>query len=248
MKTSQQWFEYFKGNLKKERVDWQQKPKLTDKELNTILKSMQAWQLGETSDGSNLLKASASYAQKIDDDSYVKAVTLFIKEEQKHGNNLGKYLDSIGQPRIQRDLGDSLFRKIRYFNANMELWTLAVISVESTAQIFYQSLRQATGCNLLRQICTDILIDEAAHIQFQAERLAIIYHSKNWVWKSLTFYAYKYFYFSTAFVVWFAHRRVFKAGGNNLASYHRKMTFKFNKIAQHLNRKNYETHALQAVW
>jgi hypothetical protein len=35
----------------------------------------------------------------------------------------------------------------------METWTLAVIVVESAAQIFYQSLKDATGCRLLKQIC-----------------------------------------------------------------------------------------------
>jgi hypothetical protein len=53
----------------------------------------------------------------------------------------------------------------------MELWTVAVIIVESTAQIFYQALKDATKCTLLKQICTDILIDEAYHITFQTERL-----------------------------------------------------------------------------
>src|ERR1700676_5414983 len=110
MRTSQQWVNYFKENLEIKRIDWNQPPSITQKELKGILRSMQEWQLGETSDGKNLLKAASSYAEKIDDPYYIKAMKLFIKEEQKHGDSLGKYLDLIGQPRIQKNWGDSLFR------------------------------------------------------------------------------------------------------------------------------------------
>jgi hypothetical protein len=111
----------------------------------------------------------------------------------------------------------------------MELWTLAVITVESTAQIFYQSMKDATGCPLLKQICTDILIDEAAHIDFQRERMQVIFDDKGNFSKTIIFYAYTFFYFSTILVVWFAHRRAFKAGGNDLWKYLRKMRLKFTK-------------------
>ena len=113
--------------------------------------------MGETSDGHNLIRASTKYSARIDDLLYVDAVKLFIKEEQKHGNNLGKYLDAIGQPRIKKNWGDTMFRKIRYFNTRMELWTLAVITVENAAQVFYQSLKDASRCSLLKEICTDYL-------------------------------------------------------------------------------------------
>ena len=229
MKTSQQWYEYFQGNLKNERIDWKILPTIKLEELMPVLSGIQAWQLGETSDGKNLVRASTKYAKKIDDPFYVSAVRLFIKEEQKHGNNLGKYLDAIGQPRIKNDWGDSLFRRVRYFNTSMELWTLTVITVESTAQVFYQSLKDATQCKLLKQICTDILIDEAPHISFQMERLQVIYDAKSKLNKTITFYVYKLFYFLTILVVWYAHKKVFKEGGNSFGKYLKLMSHKFGK-------------------
>lgn len=234
MKTSEQWLEHYRQNLREQRVDWSLQPTITPKELEAILPSLQAWQLGETSDGKKLLHASTKYAAAIGDEHYPKAVELFIKEEQKHGNNLGKYLDLIQQPRIKKDWGDSLFRKIRYYNSSMELWTLAVITVESTAQIFYQSMKDATNCPLLKQICTDILIDEAFHIDFQYERFLIIYRSKSKRSQWLNFYFYKLFYFSTILVVWFAHKKAFKAGNNNFNKYWKKMSLKFNKTIARL--------------
>jgi len=229
MLTSKKWIEHFRSNSAQQRIDWSIDPNISAKEISTILHSLQAWQLGETSDGAHLIRASALYAQKINDPDYIEAVKLFIKEEQKHGNNLGKYLDAINKPRIKRDWGDSLFRKIRYYNTSMEIWTLAVITVESTAQIFYQCLKDATGCTLLKQICTDILIDEACHIDFQTERLGILFESKSDLEKKVINKLYTIFFFSTTLVVWMAHKNLFKAGGVNFKKFMHKMKYKYMK-------------------
>jgi hypothetical protein len=229
MTTSKKWIEHFICNSAQQRIDWSIEPSISSKEVSTILHSLQAWQLGETSNGVHLIRASTLYAQKINDPDYIKAVKLFIKEEQKHGNNLGKYLDAINKPRIKSDWGDSLFRKIRYYNTSMEIWTLAVITVESAAQVFYQSLKDATGCKLLKQICVDILIDEAYHIDFQTERMAIIFNSKSSAGKLAGRNIYLFFFFATSLIVWLAHGKLFKAGGTGFKKYIRKMKYKYLK-------------------
>lgn len=229
MKSCKIWTEYFQANAKEMRVDWELAPRITKQETSSILQSLQAWQLGETSDGAHLINAASLYVKKINDPEYVEAVRLFIKEEQKHGNNLGRYLDAIGQPRIQQNWGDTLFRKIRYFNTSMEIWTLAVITVESAAQVFYQSLKDATGCGLLKQICTDILIDESYHIDFQTERMQILVESGHPSARLLRRYFYWLFFFSTSLVVWFAHKKAFRAGGVHFKKYMHKMRYKYLK-------------------
>ena len=229
MKTSREWIDYFKRNQLASRINWSLSPQINNAEKRAVLQSLQAWQLGETSDGAHLLAAAKKYSLAIGDEYYCRSVQLFIKEEQKHGNNLGRYLDLIGEKRVSKDWGDTLFRKIRYYNTNMECWTLAVIAVESTAQVFYQSLKDATGCPLLKQICTDILIDEAPHIQFQLQRMQIIFAGKTVLQKIACYQVYKLFYFATSLVVWLAHHKAFSAGGNNLGRYLMKMNYKFKK-------------------
>jgi len=229
MRTTIQWIGHFYANAEQQRIDWSIKPSLSKGELSVILSSLQAWQLGETSDGKNLVKAATLYAAKIQDLQYVHAIKLFIKEEQKHGENLGKYLDSIGKPRIKHDWGDSLFRWVRHWNTSMEMWTLTVLVVESAAQIFYKALKEATHCKLLRQICTDILIDEAYHIDFQTERFAMLFERKSLVGKMISSGCYKPFFFMTALVVWMAHRKLFRAGGNDLKTFMNKMGYKFTR-------------------
>lgn len=235
--TSQYWINHFKANALEQRVDLALAPKITADEREAIKASLQAWQLGETSEGLHLISAATKYAHKIGDLPYIDAVKLFIKEEQKHGNNLGLYLDAINVPRVKKNWGDSLFRKVRYYNTSMEIWTVAVIVVESTAQIFYQSLKDATQCKLLKQICTDILIDEAYHITFQTERLAIILSGKSdfsrW-WRSV---AYKWFFTATCGLVWCGHRKLFKAGGVTFPSYRKKMGLKYRKTLKAVTRQ-----------
>ncbi|HTL07564.1 MAG TPA: hypothetical protein VL307_04880, partial [Chitinophagaceae bacterium] len=236
MQTSQEWIGHFRHNIQQQRINWQLAPTISAAEKKSVLKGLQGWQLGETSDGAHLLAAANNYASAVGDTHYYRAVQWFIKEEQKHGANLGRYLDAIGEERLQHHWTDWLFRKVRYFNTSMECWTLAVVTVESTAQVFYQSLKDATNCALLQQICTDILIDEAYHIDFQMQRLASIFARKTVLQKIICFQLYRFFYFSTILVVWLAYHQTFRAGNNHLPKYFRKMQKKFGRTIQRLHR------------
>jgi len=221
------WVNHFKNNLTKKRIDWSEKPNIIESEREAILYSLQAWQLGETSDGAHLLMAANRYADKINDQNYVQAVQLFIQEEQKHGRNLGCYIDRIKEKRKTKDWGDSMFRRVRYFNRSMELWTIAVIIVESAAQVFYQALHDATHCTLLKSICRDIMIDEAHHIKFQNERMHIIFQNKSFYNKAFSIGGYAVFFFITIHAIWFGHHRAFKAGGIVKKEFMRLMYYKF---------------------
>jgi hypothetical protein len=244
MTTNTTWVEHFETNAKEQRVDWNQPPTISQAAIAVILPSLQAWQLGETSDGSHLLKAATLYAKRTGQLPYITAVRLFIREEQKHGNNLGRYLDLINRPRIQKNWGDTLFRRIRYFNTSMELWTLAVVTVESTAQVFYQCLKDASSCALLKQICTDILIDEAYHIDFQTERLALLFEAKSFLGKLFIRNFYTVFFFATALLVWMAHRTVFKAGCVGFRKYMSKMKYKYLKTVNRASAVHIKTNTL----
>lgn len=241
------WKYHFQHNLTVQRVDWSSAPRITPAEQQAILYSLKAWQLGETSDGRHLLAAARKYAARINDPDYVHAVQLFIKEEQKHGSNLGRYIDAIGEQRAKSDWGDTLFRKVRYFNTSMELWTITVIIVESAAQVFYQALHDATQCPLLRSICTDILIDEAHHIKFQNERLHITFQRKGFYNKALTLLLYSFLFFGTIHAVWAGHRRALKAGGVDRSTFMRSMYYKFFSTLKFLHKGDDVTQPVPAM-
>lgn len=233
--TSFYWKNHFQHNLTKKRINWAVAPCITEEEKQQILYSLKAWQLGETSEGKHLLAAAQKFSQKVNDPEYVEAIKLFIKEEQKHGANLGAYIDRIGEKRAKKDWGDTLFRKVRYFNTSMELWTITVIIVESAAQIFYAALRDATRCKLLQSICQDILIDEAHHIKFQNERMHQIFQRKSFYNKAISIGLYAILFFGTIHAIWWGHRKAFVAGGIGQKEFFRQMYYKFFKSMQFLH-------------
>src|SRR5438552_1693840 len=92
--TTTAWVAYFQVNAARCRpVPWEQGAEVTPAQMAAIARSLQAWQLGETSDGRHLRAAAARYAARVGDPDYVRAVELFIGEEQRHGELLGRFLD-----------------------------------------------------------------------------------------------------------------------------------------------------------
>lgn len=213
MSHSTYWIRHFRQNRLEKRINWSQAAWLEPEARANLLPSLRAWQKGETSDGRHLKAAAARYAEKTQDPAYLEAIALFIAEEQKHGANLGRFLDHLEVPRKTFDLGDALFRRVRYFATSMEIWTISVLTVESAAQLFYQALKKGSKNPLLQEICTDILIDEAQHLRFQQERLWEILERKSTFRRQLRFLAYVLFFNVVARMIWLAHRKAFQLGG-----------------------------------
>src|SRR4051812_34334471 len=84
--TSAQWLAYFRANAARPRpIPWGQGAGVPPEELAPVARSLQAWQLGEPSDGRHLRAAAARHAEQTGDPDYLPAVELFIREEQRHG-------------------------------------------------------------------------------------------------------------------------------------------------------------------
>ena len=178
-RSSRQWLDYFHQNLAVLRpIPWERGAEITDAERDAICPSLQAWQLGETSEGRHLRAAAFRHGLRHHDPDFLPAVEHFILEEQRHGELLGRFLDLAGVPRKQKDWGDSLFRGARYCLRNMESWTTPVIMVEVLALVYYNGLRRATNSAVLSAICRQILADEIPHIRYQCERLASIFRAR----------------------------------------------------------------------
>jgi hypothetical protein len=190
-------------------------------ELAAIARSLQAWQLGETSDGRHLRAAAVRYAARFGDPDYVAAVELFIREEQRHGDLLGRFLDLAGVGRVTADWGDRLFRAARYWLTDMEAWTTPVVMVETLALVYYNALRRATGSAALRAVCGQILADEVPHLRFQCERLANLFRGRpRWAFR-LTMLAHRLCFLAIVSLVWVGHWQALRAGGYSWRRYWR---------------------------
>src|SRR5688572_9507202 len=143
-RTSAEWVAYFEENERLwSRLEFPRDAGVSREQIASILPSIQAWQLGETSDGRHLRLAAARHAYATGDPAFADAVEYFIREEQRHGEALGQFLDRIGAPRIRSNWGDSAFRAFRYARPSMELCTTVLIMVETMALVFYAALRRA---------------------------------------------------------------------------------------------------------
>jgi hypothetical protein len=239
--TSAEWIAYFRANLDNLLpVPWEAGAGVTSEELAEIVASLRAWQLGETSDGSRLIRTAEKHAAKIGDAGFVDVIRLFIAEEQRHGEELGKFLDTAGVPRAKRDFGDALFRVFRHFLMRMEVWATIVVIIEVHAMLYYAAIRRATHSALLRHICEQILHDEVPHIRFQCERLAIIHHGRNRVFQALTAVAHRVLFVGITMAIWVGHRRALRAGGFTFRRFWRNAWAQMGKAWRVMNPKVYQ--------
>ena len=222
IRSSGDWHAHFARNAGSRRpIPWHHGAELTADERRLLSRSLQAWQLGETSDGAHLRAAARRYADRQQDPHFAVAIDRFIEEEQQHGADLGRFLDLAGIPRIRRDWGDTLFRAGRYCLPSMEIWVTLVIMVETLALLFYRALREATGSRVLRRICDRILRDEVHHIRFQYERLAILHRRRSRLLLRVTQLLHRVLFAGIVIAVWIGHRQAFEAGGFTFRGYWR---------------------------
>ncbi|MEM7350409.1 MAG: ferritin-like domain-containing protein [Acidobacteriota bacterium] len=222
IRTSGQWHEHYARNAgARLEIPWELGAELTPEEREAVGPSLQAWQLGETSDGRHLMAAARRYARRQEDPLFENVVQQFIREEQRHGSDLGRFLDLAGIPRIRRDWGDTLFRAVRYCLPSMEIWVTVVIMVETLALLFYKAVRDATGSPVLRRICDQILRDEVHHIRFQYERLAILHRHRSPLLRRATLALHRLLFAGVVLAVWGGHHRALAAGGYAFGSFWR---------------------------
>jgi hypothetical protein len=220
--TGTEWFAYFQENAARHRpIPWQSASVATAAELAAIAASLRAWQLGETSEGNHLRAAAARYSQQFGDAGYPAAVELFIREEQRHGELIGRFLDQVWIERATADWGDSLFRRARYYLTDMEFWTTPVVMVETLALVYYNAIRRATASAALSAICVQILSDEVPHLRFACERLATLYRRRSRFAFHITMIVHRLLFAGVATLVWLGHRKALRAGGYNWQRYWR---------------------------
>lgn len=216
------WLDYFQRNAASLRpIPWHAGVELSAAERAAVAHSVATFQLGETGGGRHLTAAAARYAAFEGDDDYLAAVKLFIAEEQRHGRELGRWLDLAGIPRIERHWSNGAFRRLRQL-AGLELMISLLLTAEVMAKVYYAALRKATRSIVLQALCEQILKDEAAHIRFQSQRLAILRSRRSHFVLALCTSAQRILFAATALIVWQTHRPALRAGGLRFRDFWRK--------------------------
>jgi hypothetical protein len=148
----------------------------------------------------------------------VRAIQLFIKEEQRHAEWLGRFLAIEQLPAIRHSWADRVFRRLRR-GSSLEVAISVLRTAEILAQVYYAALRAATASPLLQALCRQVLRDELAHVRFQSERLALLSAGRSRPAQALTALLQRGLFAAASLVVWRNHRPVFACAGLDFPAY-----------------------------
>lgn len=221
-RTSAAWVEYFRHNKQRPRpIPWEVGIILTATERAAVIRSIQTFQLGESGEGKHFLRVAERFANRAGDADYMVALAMFLAEEHRHAGELGRVLDLAGEPRLTKEWTDKVFRWLRH-RAGLELMIAVLLTGEVMAQVYYVALRGATGSITLRRLCDQILADEAAHVRFQAERLALLRQKRSRLRLALATIAERILFSASCIVAWRGQRQVFRAARFSFRSFWRR--------------------------
>ncbi len=214
------WLRYFLTNAQQLLpIPWEAADHLSDDERQAIARSIQTFQLGESSEGTHLMKVARVYAERIHDPNWVPVVKLFIGEEQRHARDLARFMKQQGLPLAKHQWSDGWFRRLRRLS-NLEMALMMLFTAELIATLYYRALGAATRSPILQQLCQQILHDETQHVHFQIDLLRQIRRSHPRWRIALTDSLYSAFFRLTVVAVWFDHRSVLQASRYTLAKFY----------------------------
>lgn len=216
------WAEIFSAKVNRgELLPWSDGYVLTDAERTRITTSIQQFELGENAEGRSFRAAAARYAERSGDWEYLRALQLFIKEEQRHSSYLRRFMNAQQIPCAEGHWVDDTFRWMRK-RAGLELFIVVLVSAELVARPYYRALKAATGSPLLRAICKEILRDEADHLCFQGNALRKLRQGRGRTAAGVVELLQIVLMVGTCVVVWGSHQQVLRSGGYTLRSFTRE--------------------------
>ncbi|MBA3559305.1 MAG: ferritin-like domain-containing protein [Gemmatimonadaceae bacterium] len=237
--TSTAWRRHYQQSASIEPpIPWHLGATLSATERRVIADSVREFQLGESSEGRNLIVAAKAYAERTGDHEYVPAIEAFIREEQRHARYLGRFLATEGIPLARHSWADSVFRRLRR-GAELEVTISVLLTAEIIAQVYYEALSHATGSPVLRAICQRILADEAEHVRFQAERLAILRSGKRASHIRTACALQRLLFGAAMLVVWYKHAQVLQQGGMPWRIYWRSCWVAFTAAYEKMRPERY---------
>jgi hypothetical protein len=210
---SKAWHLHFLANQQNPgEMPWDDPYKLSSAERRAIQHSIQQFQLGESSEGRRLLTRALAYSLATNDPDFAEALTLFVKEEQRHSAYLLRFMRAQGIPKVSSHWVDSVFRRLRVL-AGLELSLRVLVTAEIIAVPYYTALGRSTASRLLRAISSRIVQDEAAHLKFQSSMLSRLGATRRPILRRLIARLHRLFLLGTSFVVWSEHGSVFRSAG-----------------------------------
>lgn len=208
---NQRWTQVLEASVERDwPIVWEGLPPLSREEAVRIASSIADFHRGESSEAKGYLAKSKAFSERVDAPWFHQASLMFVRAESKHSYWLTRFMQETGLPMKGHVPADVIFRWLRA-GADLGWASRVVLVAELIAQLYYPSLRAATLHPALRRMCDEIVVDEAEHVQFQAERIAQLEaQSPAWLVR-LKDRAQQILMMGTAMVVWSGHRRVLQS-------------------------------------
>ena len=223
------WAHHFAAN------DWTNSPELpwdapllAESKRRLIAPALAQFQLGEYAEGRSLQARAAAFASALAIAGLAESTRSFIREEQRHSLVLGRFLTREGVKLLQRNGVDSIFRRLRRL-AGFELIVTVLSTAECIAVPYYSAVRDFAGSELLERICRGILRDEAVHLRYQGQVLALFSRDRGFWTESAVRTLHRLLLLGTGCVVYAQHAGFFRAAGTTLDHF---LTAAFQALAQ----------------
>jgi len=174
----------------------------------SLIRSVQRFQLGESGDGGQLLRKAASDG----DSHYLDAVKLFVAEEQQHAALLMRVLTYLGGEPIPHHWTDAVFVRLR---RTLGLKTeLMVLMVAEVIALHYYGMLACSGADpVVGAVAGRILADEQVHVGFHRTRLRHGFARASAAQRGLCWVLWTLITLGTATVVAIDHGRLLNALG-----------------------------------
>lgn len=192
-------------------------PSWPEPERRLLADSLRQFQLGEGSDGCNLLRFARTFAERVGDAELPEAVAGLIAEEQRHSRWLAQILRSHGEPLLGRHWVDGAFRRLRRM-MGFGFEVAVLVSAEVVAVPYYTAVGRVSCLASLQAVCERVLEDEAFHLQFQAHNLSLVVRDHF----GLRYTLHRALQGLINAVVWQQHGRVLAAGGYTFLEFSRE--------------------------
>jgi hypothetical protein len=223
----QTWLNYFQYNrTHRASVPWERGIKIEPHLRQSLIRSLQKFQLGESGDGRNLRRHTAATGDSV----YAAAIDLFIKEEQEHARLMAEILKRLDAPLLNSHWTDNCFMLMRhFFGLHQELMVLLL--PEMIAKRYFRALRDGTKDEVLRAVFGQIAQDEEGHLAFHVEYLRRAFAGMRFLDRIGAQVIWRFLFRATCIAVILDHRDVLAAVGVESREFWRSCGEIFDEVA-----------------
>jgi hypothetical protein len=221
------WLSYFEHNRENRyRIPWQDGVDVAPRIAPAFIRSLQRFQIGESGEGRHLRAA----ANLTGDVNYIKAIDLFIKEEQEHARLMAEILKRLDAPLLTSHWSDGCFVLLRrLFRLNHELMVL--LTPEIIAKRYFRLLHDQIEDPAVKAVCVQILHDEEGHVAFHVDYLRCAFAQKSLLGRAALRGAWRILFRLSVFVVLLDHRSLLRGCNVSVAQFWWDCELMFDDVA-----------------